>query len=203
MPRNASSKRRGAKRKARAGLSPAIVHDAARTLADAEGLANLSLRRIAEHFEVKPPSLYNHIESLDALKRGLALEGARLLGERFARATAGIAKDAAVRALARTYREFAHAHPGLYQAALAAPNPGDREAEAAARATSEIVFAVLSGYALSGDALIHATRGLRAALHGFVALEQAHGFGLPVDLEASYERLIEMLLAGLRAAEAS
>lgn len=190
-----------AKPKPRAGLSPAIVQAAARDLADAEGLANLTLRRIAEHFAVKPPSLYNHIESLDALKRTLALEGGRMLGERFARATAGISKDAAVRALGRAYREFAQAHPGLYQAALTAPAPGDQEAEEVARATTEIVFAVLSGYALSGDALIHATRSLRAALHGFVALEQAHGFGLPVDLEASYQQLIELLLCGLRAAE--
>ena len=49
---------------------------------------------------------------------------------------------------------------------------------------------------------IHAVRAVRAALHGFVALEAAGGFGLPVDREASFDRLVAALAAGLRPAPA-
>ena len=50
--------------------------------------------------------------------------------------------------------------------------------------------------------VIHAVRAVRAALHGFVALEALGGFGLPVDREASFDRLVAALAAGLRAAPA-
>jgi AcrR family transcriptional regulator len=47
------------------------------------------------------------------------------------------------------------------------------------------------------DAL-HAIRALRAMLHGFVALEAAGGFGLPLDLDESYRRMVAGLDAALR-----
>ncbi|MFM9878424.1 MAG: TetR-like C-terminal domain-containing protein [Rhodoglobus sp.] len=55
----------------------------------------------------------------------------------------------------------------------------------------------LSGYGLTGDDEIDAIRSLRSALHGFVALEAAGGFGLPLDVDRSYTRLVEMLLVTL------
>jgi Tetracyclin repressor-like, C-terminal domain len=39
---------------------------------------------------------------------------------------------------------------------------------------------------------------VRSAAHGFAVLEAAGGFGFPEDLDASYERLIDMITAGLR-----
>jgi len=183
----------------RVGLDRTLVLDVARQLADRDGMGALTLRAVAEHFGVKPPSIYNHIDGLDEIKRALALEGMRQLGQRFARASAGLARDDAVRALARVYRRFAHEHPGLYQAALAAPDPSDSEASAAATEAAEIIFAVLAGYGLAHDEQVHATRALRAAMHGFVALEHVGGFGLPLDVERSYERAIEWFIAGLNA----
>ena len=50
--------------------------------------------------------------------------------------------------------------------------------------------AVLRGYGLDGDDAVDATRALRSALHGFVSLEQAGGFGLPVDVDRSYDQLV-------------
>jgi Tetracyclin repressor-like, C-terminal domain len=41
-------------------------------------------------------------------------------------------------------------------------------------------------------------RALRASIHGFVALEAAGGFGLPRAVDRSFERMIEMLDAGMR-----
>jgi hypothetical protein len=57
---------------------------------------------------------------------------------------------------------------------------------------------VLRGYGLDGDDLIDATRAVRSAVHGFVALEIAGGFGLPQDVDRSFDRLIEMLDKGLQ-----
>jgi hypothetical protein len=49
---------------------------------------------------------------------------------------------------------------------------------------------------LEGDDAIDAIRALRSALHGFVLLETGGGFGLPVDVDRSFERLV----AGLASA---
>ena len=39
--------------------------------------------------------------------------------------------------------------------------------------------------------MVHAIRGLRALMHGFVSLEAAGGFAMPLDLDESYHRLVE------------
>ena len=56
---------------------------------------------------------------------------------------------------------------------------------------------MLRGWSLEGDDAVHAARAFRSALHGFVGLEAAGGFGMPVDLDASFERLVATLAGGL------
>jgi len=56
---------------------------------------------------------------------------------------------------------------------------------------------VLAGYELRDDAAVDATRALRAALHGFVTLEATGGFGLPVDIDRSFERVVGALTRAL------
>ena len=48
-----------------------------------------------------------------------------------------------------------------------------------------------------GDELIHAVRALRSAVHGFAALEAAGGFGLAVDPDVSFRRLVDALARGI------
>ena len=62
------------------------------------------------------------------------------------------------------------------------------------------MLAVLRGYELDGDDAIHAARIIRSALHGFVALQSAGGFGIPLDLDETFARLVAVLDVGLRAA---
>jgi hypothetical protein len=69
--------------------------------------------------------------------------------------------------------------------------------DAAAERLLEVIYAALRGYDLDGSGLVHAARCLRSAVHGFAILEAAGGFGLPEDLEASYERLITVVTSGL------
>lgn len=184
---------------ARAGLDRAAVLRAAATLADAEGFEAVTLARLAAELGVRPPSLYNHVEGLEGLRRELALLGLRELSQRLGRAAVGKAGDDALTALADSYRRFAHERPGLYPATLRAPDPHDAELNALAEELLAIILAVLAGYELHGAEALHATRGLRSLLHGFVALEAGGGFGLPLDLDESYRRLVATFTSGLRA----
>ena len=56
---------------------------------------------------------------------------------------------------------------------------------------------VLMGVTVGEDA-VHASRAVRCALQGFVALEAGGGFGMPESVDESFARLVAMLDAGLR-----
>lgn len=182
---------------ARAGLDRAAVVQAAARIVDAKGADALTLAELAADLGVRTPSLYNHIAGLDGLRRDLALRGVRELNVRLTRAAVGKAGDAAILAFAGAYRVFAHKHPGLYALSLRAPNPGDEEMAAASGEALGTVVAVLGAYGLHDDIALHAVRGLRSICHGFVSLEAAGGFGLPLDRDASFHFLVQMFIAGL------
>jgi hypothetical protein len=57
-------------------------------------------------------------------------------------------------------------------------------------AVVQVAFDVMAGYELRDDDAVDAIRALRAALHGFVTLEAGGGFGLPVDVDRSFDRLV-------------
>ncbi|RKR89248.1 TetR family transcriptional regulator [Micromonospora pisi] len=177
----------------RAGLTPAIVVAEAGRIADEVGLDRLTLAAVAQRLGVTLPSLYKHVRGLDGLAQQLAIQALDEFTARGTDATLGLAGQAAMRALAGAYRDYAQSHPGTYAATLRAPDPTDPAHVAAAERAVRVIYAVLAGYGLSGDRAIDAARALRSALHGFVTLEAAHGFGLPRDLDRSYELLVDAL----------
>jgi AcrR family transcriptional regulator len=182
---------------ARAGLDTEAVVRAAAELVDREGLEALTLSALAAQLGVRPPSLYAHVRGLDDLRRRLSVLAAEELGDAIAPAAAGLARGDALRAVGRAYRSWVLAHPGRY-AALGAAAPLQ---EPAVERVLELVLSVLRGYGLHGDAVIHAARSLRAALHGFTALEASGGFGIPLDPNASFEWMLAAFDRGLAEAE--
>ena len=184
----------------RARLDANAVVAAAAGLADAEGLGSVTVSRLASYLGVRAPSLYAHVAGLPDLRRRLAARGAIELAAELQAAAAGRAGADALIAVANAYRDYARLHPGTYAALQRAPAADDVDAAAAARRVVEVVLAVLRGYGLEGDGALHAARGLRAALHGFVSLEAEGGFGLPLGLDESFSRLVEVLHRGLQAA---
>lgn len=186
----------------KAGLDHAAVVQAAVALADTAGIEQFTLADLATRLGVRTPSLYNHVAGLAGLRRDLAVLGTRQLCARMSRAAIGKSGDAATLAVAQAYRAFVAAHPGLYAATVRSSLLTDEpipELVAAQQDTVEVVLAVLAGYGLSGAEAIHAARGLRSLVHGFATLEAAQGFGIPLDLDTSFEQLIENYIAGLRA----
>jgi hypothetical protein len=68
---------------------------------------------------------------------------------------------------------------------------------AAGARTVAVATALLAGAGITGEEAIHATRCLRAAVHGFAMLEISGGFGLPESTDVSFDRLVAMLTAGV------
>ncbi len=181
----------------RAGVTPDRVVDEAIAVADAGGWDRLTLGAVAERLGVRTPSLYKHVAGLPELRRLAGLRAKRELAAVLSAATVGRSRGEAVRALARAYRDWAAARPGLYAAAQSAPEPGDTEDEEASAAAVQVVFGVLRGYGVADDTLVDATRTLRAGLHGFVVLDRAGGFALPRPVGASLDWWLDGLDAAL------
>lgn len=184
----------------RAGLTPQTVLEAALDVVDESGAAGLTLAAVASRTGVAVPSLYKHIDGLPALRRKAT---AAVLDEFTAGLTAavlGYSGPAALDRFLRAYRDYARANPGRYQLTVPAgdtADAADAEVVAAGERAVGIVLALLDGAGITGEDAIHATRCLRAAVHGFVLLEISGGFGLPESTDASFDRLVDMLIAAV------
>ena len=144
------------------------------------------------------PSLYKHIESLDALRRGIAEQATRELATVMTDAAVGRAGSDALHAVADRLPRLrpgpprpvrGHGSRARIRATRSAPPPPT--------AILRVVFAILAGYGISGDDAVDATRALRAALHGFVTLEAAGGFGMPREVDRSFDRFLAAFDAAL------
>ena len=182
---------------ARRGLDGDAVVAAAVRVADRDGFEALTLAAVAAEVGVRVPSLYHHVDGLPALRARVRRFALERLGEGLRRATAGRAGRAAIAGLVRGLHAFGATHPGLLAATVAPPD--DPEGRAAGDAVVAVAFDVLGGYGLEGEALVHATRVLRAAVHGFAALDAAGGFARPEAVERSLEALVTVLDGGVRA----
>lgn len=180
-------------------LDKAAVVRAAADLADQLGFEQLTLAVLAERLDVKVPSLYNHVDGLAGLRRDLAVLSVGELLDKIRRAAVGRAGDEAVIALANAYRRFAREHPGLYAAGVRAPGPDETTLLSISNELIGLLLDVLRAYGLVGDDAIHAVRGLRSVIHGFVSIETAGGFGMPLDRDESFDRLIRIFIGGLPA----
>jgi len=177
-----------------------VVRTAYKLVGEA-GPSALTLAGVAAALGIRTPSLYNHVDGLPGLQRDLARMGAHELERALTSATLGRSRDDAVTALAIAYRAFVHEHAGIYEIMLRvapayrAPDP---DLDAAEYAVVRVPLAILAGYGLQGADALHAVRCFRSLIHGFATLEASGGFGLPLDIEESFRRLLGLYILGLR-----
>jgi AcrR family transcriptional regulator len=187
----------------RAGARPAklsrdIVVNAALTFLDREGWDALTINALASHLGTKGPSLYNHVDSLEDLRRTVRMRVVDDIITMLGRAGEGRARDDAVLVMAGAYRSYAHHHPGRYSAFTRMPLGGDDpEYTAATKGAAAPVISVLSSYGLDGEEAFHAALEFWSALHGFVLLEMT-GVMDDVDTDAVFSDMVLRLAAGLQ-----
>jgi AcrR family transcriptional regulator len=181
----------------RQGLTTERVTAAAADLADSRGLDRLTVAAVARHFGVADASLYGHVRSREALLHQVAVRAAAAFAERLALAVAGRSGHQALIGFADAYRAFAVAHPGQYAAThLQLPSEVGRNS-AGHLHMIELSYATLRGYEIQEPELTDAIRFVRSTLHGFAALETAHGFGHPRALDTSWTRVVDAIHAAL------
>ena len=182
----------------KAGINIDDIAASAAIIADRDGLATATLTAVAKDLGIKTPSLYNHVKGLPGLRRLLAFRGSEILLSDFREAIEGLEGAEALRAVCSADRNFAREHPGLYESFLPAPKPGeDDELYDAMAQPIYLVASVLFGMGIPQHEAIHLIRAMWALLHGFLDLEAQGGFGIPIEIEDSFDSAVELMVAGI------
>lgn len=180
-----------------ARLSRDSIVNAALTFLDREGWDALTINALATQLGTKGPSLYNHVHSLEDLRRTVRMRVVGDIIDMLTTVAQGRTRDDAVMAMAAAYRSYAHHHPGRYSAFTRMPLGGDDpEFTEATRATAAPVINVLASYGLEGDSAFYAALEFWSAMHGFVLLEMTgamHG----IDTDAVFTDMMMRLAAGM------
>lgn len=181
-----------------AKLSRDAIVNAALTFLDREGWDALTINALANQLGTKGPSLYNHVHSLDDLRRTVRMRVVGDIIEMLNTVGQGRTPDDAVMVMAAAYRSYAHHHPGRYSAFTRMPLGGDDpEFTQATHDAAAPVISVLAAYGLDDQAGFFAALEFWSAMHGFVLLEMT-GVMSGIDTDAVFTDMVMRLAAGMK-----
>jgi AcrR family transcriptional regulator len=163
------------------------IVEAARRLLEEQGPAALSMRNVAAEIGIRAPSLYEHVTDKRALESAIIADA---LNEQAIAQTAFLESyegDDPLMGVATNYREWAQAHPHLYQLIFAR----DLDRSDPAVAEAELAAAVPLRSLTGGD--VSASRAIWSFAHGMVSFELAHRFPPDTDVDELWRRGIEAL----------
>lgn len=186
---------------ARAGLDKEIIVSRAAWLANEIGLENITLKMIAKEFGVQTPSLYNHIKSLEDLKKNLMIYGWKQLEQQILRSVAGVSGYEALRAMCYAFYEYATTNPGIFNAMLWYNKFQDEETVGVTEELFTVLFKIMGSLQISQENVNHLIRTFRSFLEGFSLLVNNKAFGNPISIKESFELSIEVLMAGIKTLE--
>jgi AcrR family transcriptional regulator len=177
-------------------LSREIILEAGWHLALKKGRSSLTLKDLALALEVRPPSLYNHIQDITELLDEIAAKALQTLSQTL-RMSLETSQSRCLNSqetflnFCQAYREFANKYKEVYESILKSPSHHENHQ----KASEEILNVCQSALQLPqlNPEAVHKIRILRATLHGFVSLELNSGYGLKESVEVSFQSLVEML----------
>ena len=186
---------------ARMGLDKNSIIYRAAQLANDVGFENITLKILARDLHIQPPSLYNHIEGLDDLKKELMIYGWHQMENQILEAVAGISGYEAIEVICRTFVKYATENPGVFNAMLWYNKFENDEANNATKKLFSVVFKVFSSLNISQEDSEHLMRTFRSFLEGFALLVNHNAFGNPISINDSLDLSLKVLMAGMRTLE--
>jgi AcrR family transcriptional regulator len=147
---------------------------AARMIAEREGWAAVTIRRLADEIEHSQPVLYSHFKNRDAIVASVAVEGFREFTSALREAASGsTGRRNALKNVAMAYLAFALRHPALYEAMFVLPTNlrfAQAETRPELRAAFEALATVVTPFCVN---VATVTETFWAALHGLYELERS------------------------------
>ena len=166
-------------------------------IVNTRGLQDLTISEIAKEFKVKPPSLYKHIRNLNEIYDELGTifirEAIRIIQHN----VFGLSGEKAIKEASKSFRDFSIKNPGLYQCLQLTHIHRSPQYQQDALSFIELLARLIAPYKIRNNHQIHAIRSLRCLLHGFIDLQIQNGFGLPEDIDKSFELAMDGYLLSL------
>lgn len=143
------------------------ILDTAIALADEEGIKAVSMRRLGSALGVEAMSLYNHIEDKQDLLNGMA---GRLLSLMEFPSVELMGWQDAIRTVCRSYRQLAHAHPGIFPYVHSRPLKSPESLP-----PLEAVLAILTSEGFDANTALDAFQVSASYVAGFAMTEIGNG----------------------------
>ena len=176
----------------------AVVDEAAK-LCDEVGIEKLSISTLADRLGIRPPSLYNHIKSLDDLYSQLSRRGMREFTLAVEQAVTADSGERPAMALAKATREFARRHPTLFVCATRHFHLPPEEKKQVGWHLMEVTENAIARSDADRRQAEVAQYFMRCLIYGFLFLEANDAMlpARPEELDQLYEDVIAMAETGL------
>jgi AcrR family transcriptional regulator len=178
-------------------LDRRTVIEVAAGLADREGWRAVTLSRVAREVDRHVTSLYTHVDSVEGLRRDVALLALEELGDRLWEAALGRSGEDALVRLAHVYRDYQRERPGRGLALLTYGAADDDAFVEAGLRAAEPLRAILRSFGLEADQVVHAHRAFTAAVRGFAAAESAGQYRDDAAASETFNQIISLFVTAL------
>lgn len=173
-----------------------LIITTAANLSNEIGFNNLTLKVVAKRLNIKSPSLYNHISSLEELKYKLMLFGWKEIETQMLDGSIDVSGYDAIRKMCEIFFDFALKNKGVFDAMLWYNMYAHKD-----NTLSNLfvrIFDVLKPLGYNDDIINHFIRTLRAFLEGYVLLVNNNAFGNPLSIKESFDVSLNLLIEGLK-----
>ncbi len=165
---------------------------------DKDGLFNLSIKSIADRLGVKPPSLYKHFPGgLDEINESIVVYGWNSIDMKIARSAVGKSQEAGLKAMCYALRNFAHEHPGVFEAVCWHNSYTSEINHEITKGVISSLYAILDSLDFDDVKKMHVLRSLRGFVEGFAMLELHSSFGDKISLDESFAYGVDALINGI------
>lgn len=179
------------------GVTKEAVIQAASDIADMDGLNKVSLKAVAEKLNIRTPSLYNHIASLDDLLREVAHNGMRTMNDHMLHAAVGSSGDTAIKAVGTAYFRYLIAHPGIYEIIQWAHWHGNGETTAIFDNYKALMLKVILSCNFKTQKTDEILSLLISILHGYSSIELGKALTDPKEALEGLSNSLDIVLLGL------
>ncbi len=182
-------------------ISDELIIETSARIANKVGLDNLSLKIIAEELNIKSPSLYNHISSLNEIKSQLMVYGWKQIEEKMIDSAVGVSGYEALKNMCNVFYDYATNNKGIFTAMLWYNKYESDEKQNATTRLFNMLFKIMKSLNITDENINHIIRTLRGFLEGFSLLVNNNAFGNPISIKESFDLSLEIIMNGIKSLE--
>ena len=182
-------------------ISDELIIQTSASIANKVGLSNLSLKIIAEELNIKSPSLYNHISSLEEIKQRLMVYGWKQIEEKMIDSAVGVSGYEALKNMCNVFYDYATNNKGIFTAMLWYNKYESDEKQNATTRLFNMLFKIMKSLNITDENINHIIITLRGFLEGFSLLVNNNAFGNPISIKESFDLSLEIIMNGIKSLE--